>query len=148
MQELISAFTDFKSNLENGIGKMRRPGLASEGFCEHGLPGKENCGRLAGKLIEVSNQMRLIVVTAFDRDRCPRCVGTFDRAKHLLKSQNAAEKFWSNADFAHEPPFQLTAAEARVVSKLVYRDQAGKTNYARRKQHRRGIARAAQQPRR
>lgn len=57
------------------------------------------------KFLKVSNQVRLIVVAAIDRKRSPPRFVVCDRAKHLLKAENAAEQLWSQSDFYEEPSF-------------------------------------------
>lgn len=125
---------------------MRRSRFAREGFGERTLLRKQNCRCLSGKLIEVANQVGLVVVTTVDGDRRPFRIDTFDGAEDLLKSQDAAEKFWTDADIAHEAPLQLATADAGVSGELIDRYETGGTDYSRRKsRRRRGIVRTSKQ---
>src|SRR5262249_30695039 len=83
---------------------------------------------LSRKLIEVANQMRLIVVTALNRDFCPRGVALLHGAKHLLKSNNAAKEFWSESNFTQEPALQLATADSRIAGQLIDRDSSACLN--------------------
>lgn len=99
---------------------MRRPGFAGERFRKRALARKQNGRRLPGELVKVANEMRLIVVTAFDGHVGPRRIAAFYRAKDLLKPDDPREQLWADADFALETAFELTAADAGVRRESVH----------------------------
>ena len=75
---------------------------------------------MSGELAEISDQVGLIVITAIGSDLRPFAVGAFHGAEDLLKAQNAAKQFRSQADFAQEAAFQLASAEAQVIGQCVH----------------------------
>jgi hypothetical protein len=75
---------------------------------------------LLRKLVEIANQVRLVVVATFNRDCCPRRITVLNRAKHLLKPDDARQQFGTNPDLTEKAPLQLTAANAGTRGKLVH----------------------------
>src|SRR5882724_2228333 len=76
---------------------------------------------LPGKFVEVPNQMRLVIVSAFVGNRTPPWRLVLQRLEYFLKSINACQQLWTNSHDVQELSPQMTTAEPDGIDQFINR---------------------------
>src|SRR5437762_12793748 len=86
--------------------------------------------RFARQLPEITNQMGLVVVSAFDSSIRPISRAFFDRSKDVLKSPDAAKELRRQPDPILEPAFELTRTDPHSRSQISHvHDSSAEHNF-------------------
>src|SRR5262245_16617452 len=96
--------------------------------------------RVSSELRKVANQMRLIGVSAIERETGPRHrvrrITCGMLPQHILESHDATERFRRDADAGPERPFELTMTDAALASERIDRHASrGRENRSYRPDH-------------
>ena len=111
--------------LRHCIVKIRPPVFARKVFGHLVVFAKICGGILPGEFFEVVNEMRLIVIAAFGRNKAPiHFLLPRYGFKYFLKAQNAAEKFGREADLRLKLALELALADAGHFLQPLNRHQA------------------------